>query len=193
MQTNTDMNINFKINNNELSESEIKIIKNSLGLNNSTINEALSNFAKAAFMEYVKMIKDNGLPSKVSEIQQERLFFLLMYYFKDHLPDENEISSIFQLSSIQSKSLLRNTKSRYRTKIGEYLKNTLINVLKNATQKKTDEPFEFICFSPTIIEELNTIICQKAPTLEPIQKIKGLASKYSCAIDTYIFLKEELF
>ncbi len=157
-----------------------------------SLPDALKKLTKAAFMEYLKMFKEKGLPTRADEVQQERLYFLLNHYFIDRLPSENELSSIFQLTQSQSKTLLRNTKSRYRTKISQFIKNTLSQTIESATHENEYEPYKFICTSPTIVEELNLIISQKGPTLEPIQKIKGLASKYSCAVDTYNLLKTEL-
>ena len=138
------------------------------------------------------MFKEKGLPTRADEVQQERLFFLLTHYFKNRIPSENELSSIFQLTQSQSRTLLRNTKSRYRTKISIFIKNTLRETLDSATQKDKNSPYEFICTSPSTVEELNLIVSQKGPTLEPIKKIRSLASKYSCTIDTYNLLKEEL-
>lgn len=76
------------------------------------------------------MFKEKGLPTRADEVQQERLFFLLTYYFQNKLPSEKELSPIFQLTQSQSKTLLRNTKSRYRTKISNFISNTLLETLK---------------------------------------------------------------
>lgn len=118
--------------------------------------------------------------------------FFSIIFFKNRLPSENEISSIFQLTPSQSKTLLRNTKSRYRTKINTYIKNTLLATLNIAIQPNPGGDYEFVCTSPTTVEELNSIISQKGPELQPIEKIRGLASKYTCAVDTYLLLQSEL-
>lgn len=187
------MDITITISNDELSTSDKNLIIECLGLTTTTeLNTALTKLTKAAFMEYMKMFKEKGLPTRADEVQQERLFFLLTNYFQNRLPSENELSSIFQLTQSQSKTLLRNTKSRYRTKISNYINNTLLETLNSATQENLGDPYEFVCTSPTTVEELNLIISQKGPTLEPIQKIRGLASKYSCAVDTYNLLQQEL-
>jgi hypothetical protein len=187
------VNITINIPTNELNENDKTLIKECLGLSTNTqLNEAIEKLTKAAFMEYMKMFKEKGLPTRADEVQQERLFFLLTHYFQNRLPSENELSSIFQLTQSQSKTLLRNTKSRYRTKISNFINNTLLETLNSAIQENTADTYEFICTSPTTIEELNLIISQKGPTLEPIQKIRGLASKYSCAVDTYNLLQTEL-
>ncbi|SRR5260221_11737606 len=187
------MNITITISNAELSAADKNLIKDCLGLKTNTqIDNALNKMCKTAFMEYVKMFREKGLPTRAEEVQQERLFFLLTYFFENRLPSENEISSIFQLTPAASKTLLRNTKSRYRTKISSYIKNTLRETLNAATQPEANGDYEFICTSPTTVEELNLIIGQKGPELKPIEKIKGLASKYLCAVDTYKLLQTEL-
>lgn len=186
------MDITISISDTELSAIDKLLIQDCLSLAPNQVNTSLQKLCKTAFMEYVKMFKEKGLPSRADEVQQERLFFLLNYFFENRLPSENEISSIFQLTPSQSKTLLRNTKSRYRTKINTFIKNTLLTTLNSAIQREHGDNYEFVCTSPTTVEELNSIISQKGPELQPIEKIRGLASKYTCAPDTYVLLQSEL-
>lgn len=186
------MDITITITDAELSNADKTLIQECLGLPNNLVTDALTKLSKTAFMEYVKMFKEKGLPTRADEIQQERLFFLLNYFFENRLPSENEISSIFQLTPSQSKTLLKNTKSRYRTKISTFIKNTLLERLNSANQPNPGGNYEFICTSPTTVEELNLVVSQKGPELKPIEKIKGISSKYSCAVDTYLLLQNEL-
>jgi len=187
------MDITITISDDELSLADKSLIKECLGLTtDQQLTDALIKLSKTAFMEYVKMFKEKGLPTRADEVQQERLFFLLNHYYENRIPSENEISSIFQLTPSQSKTLLRNTKSRYRTKISTYIKNTLLTTLKSAIQVSPTDPYEFVCTSPTTVEEMNLIVSQKGPTLQPIEKIRGIASKYTCAIDTFNLLIIEL-
>lgn len=187
------MDIQINLTQQQLTQDDLTLIKDCLGLTTQQELEiALSKLCKASFMEYVKMFKEKGLPTRADEVQQERLFFLLNHYFENHLPSESLISSIFQLTTSQSRTLLRNTKSRYRTKISNFIKRTLLETLDSALRANDDAPYEFICTSPSTVEELNSIVSQKGPTLEPIAKIKGLASKYTCSPDTYNLLKSEL-
>lgn len=187
------MDITVRITNEEMSELDKNLIRECLGLTTiEELNEGLTKLMKAAFLEYLKMFKEKGLPTRAEEVLQERFFFLLEHYYIDRLPSENELSSIFQLTHSQSKTLLRNTKSRYRNKISSFIKNTLVETLSSAIQENPGDPYEFVCTSPSTIEELNLIITQKGPTLEPIYKIRGLASKYSCAESTFILLQQEL-
>lgn len=188
------MEITINLSTTEFANADKILLKECLGLHsNDELTEALKKLTKTAFMEYLKMFKEKGLPTRADEVQQERLYFLLSYYYQDKLPSENELSSIFQLTPSQSKTLLRNTKSRYRTKISEFIKNTLSQTLTTATPAVDHvSPYEFVCTSASTVEELNLIVSQKGPTLEPIKKINGLANKYSCAVDTYNLLIREL-
>lgn len=183
------MEITITISENELSSLDIQLVKDSLAVDN--INLAFEKICKSAFMEYMKMFKEKGLPTRADEVQQERLFFMLNYYYVDRVPSETEISTIFQLTPSQSRSVLRNTKSRYRNKINNFIKNTLLGTLNHATMNNNGD-YDFVCTSQSIIEDLNLIVAQKGPELKSIEKIKGLANKYTCAIDTYNLLIREL-
>ena len=187
------MNISINISNAELSTNDKALIKECLGLQSAQdLNLAFTKICKTAFLEYCKMFKEKGLPTRADEVMQERLFFLLNHYYIDRLPSENEISTIFQLTPSQSKTLLRNSKSRYRTKIATSLNNSLKAIVHPAVLNNDTGKLEFVFLSSVLIEELNLIVSQKGPTLEQINKIKGKASKYECAEDTYDLLKAEL-
>jgi len=183
------MDITINIQDTELSAQDIQLIKESLDIQD--IENALSKICKSAFMEYVKMFKEKGIPSRADEVKQERLFFMLNYYYINRVPSENEISTIFQLTATQSRSLLRNTKSKYRTKINSFIKSTLLTTL-NSARRNDNGDYDFVCTSQSNIEDLNQIVAQKGPELKSIEKIKGLANKYTCAIDTYNLLIQEL-
>ena len=187
------MNITINISVAELSASDKTLIKECLSLTtNPELSDALTKICKTAFLEYCKMFKEKGIPTRADEVTQERLFFLLNHYYMDRLPSENEISTIFQLTPSQSRTLLRNTKSRYRTKIASFITNSLKAIIQSAAINSETEKYEFVCLSGVMIEELNLIISQKGPTLEQIVKIKGKSSKYECSEDTYDLLKTEL-
>jgi len=186
------MEITISLNRAELTKADIMLIQECLGLTTETqLKGAIKKLSRTAFMEYVKMFKEKGLPTRAAEVQQERLFFLLTYFYENRIPSENEISSIFQLTPSQSTTLLRNTISKNRTKINNSIKNTLLSILNSAKREESGS-YEFVCTSPTAVEEMNLIIREKGPTLHPVEKIRGIACKYSCAPDTYSLLKTEL-
>jgi hypothetical protein len=98
------MEIKIAIDGDCLSPEDRKLIQESLGIKAAEIDSALEKLAKAAFVEYVKMFKEKGLPTRADEVQQERLYFLLVHYFGNRLPSESQISSIFQLTPSQART-----------------------------------------------------------------------------------------
>jgi arsenate reductase-like glutaredoxin family protein len=185
------MQIKFDISITEFSAEDQALIKDSLGISsNAEMEIALGKISKTAFSEYCKMFKEKGIPTRADEVMQERLFFLLKYYYIDHLPNENEISTIFHLTPSQSRTLLRNTKSRYRTKIKNFISKSLEDIIRSITKNDETGRYEFICYSGSVVEELNLILSQKGPELEQIVKTKGTGSKYECDKDTFKKLKE---
>ncbi len=184
------MNINYNLTDVEISDSDKQLLKDCLSIKDTEVNDAIQKIAKTSLLEYLKMFKEKGLPTRADEVQQERLYFFLLHYYIDRLPNESEISSIFQLTHSQSSTLLRNTLSRYRTKISDFINNTLKNIVKSG--KAEDEKYQIIIYSKVILEELNLLISQKGPGLEQIKKIKDTSSKFSCPVDTYNLLKKEL-
>lgn len=182
--------VEFELESSEFSSEEIRIISECLGTKKTDITSVLVNIAKTSLMEYIKMFKEKGLPTRADEVMQERLFFLLSYYYKDRLPLESEISAIFQLTQSQSATLLRNTISRYRIKIQGYITNTLQAVIRSAKKNEETDNYEMVIKSKIILEELNRIISQQGPLLVQIAKKKGIASLYNCPEDTYNLLKK---
>lgn len=185
------MEIKYDITESELTNDDKDLIKGCFKIDDTELNNTLQKISKAAFMEYLKMIKDKGIPTRADEVMQERLYFLLIYFFENKIPSENELCSIFHLTSSQSKTLLRNIKSKYSTKIKSFIEKTQKEIVKSAKQKE-DYNWSFICQSSLVIEELNMIINQKEPRFISIKKEKGTLCAYYCDNDSYELLKKEL-
>lgn len=185
------MEFKFTLSKTLLTESEKEIIKDALGLNDADFDKKMMLLAKSAFLEYKKMLTEKGLPTRADEVMQERLYFLIVNYYGGLLPSESEVSSLFQLTQPQSKTLIKNVRSRYRTKIQSGIKNTLQNVVELA-DKYDDDSYRIVITSENILEELNLVISQKNPELKNITAVRGSAGEYSCKVDTYNLLKTEL-
>jgi len=133
------------------------------------------------------MFNEKGLPTRADEVLQERLFFLITNYYDNFLPKESEISSIFQLTHSQSKTLLKNVRSRHRTKIYQQIKYSLCNIVEWAEPEGENE-YKMIITSDNLKEELNLIIAQKGPRLKKLIAVKNSAGEYSFPTDTYNLL-----
>ena len=187
------MDITITLSTVELPNGAKNTIKDSLGLETSPqLEAALVKICKTAFMEYVRMFTENGLPTKAEDVKVDRLFFLIINYFQTRLPKESEIASIFHLTPAESKTLLSNTIAKYNQKLKDIINNTLRTTLNTPRALEGNGPQEFICTSKVVLEELISIIDNNGPDYAPIRKIKEVANRYSCEKDTYGFLMREL-
>jgi hypothetical protein len=184
------MKISFSVSEEEFNANDQTIICGGLGIQDqSELPEALQRIAKCAFLEYRKMFTERGLPTKAAEVLQDRLFYLIDSYFQDSLPTEAQISTIFQLTSSGSKTLLKNTMSRYRIHLEAQIRASIKKVL--GTKDQDGSTCRFVIQSDTLKNEINQIISRKWPTLKKFLAVQGSAGQYECPIDTYEKLKKE--
>lgn len=190
------MTITINIDENLISPEEKDKLKILFGItndeDNSKFEEHLQNITKTALVEYKRMILGIELPTRADEIKQYRLLYLIKYYFRDRIPTEAEVSSMFQLTSTQSKSLIKNVLSKFHYQIEEILKNTMKSVLRGFSSTKRNVKYTGIIQSDNIREELNRIILKENPNLKLITLVRNSAAKYEIEEDSYILLYKNL-
>lgn len=184
------MKVTFTVSDSEFSQDDKRIISNSLDASDpSELQANLQRLAKCAFLEYRKMFTERGLPTKAAEVLQDRLFFLIDSYFIDRLPTESEISTIFQLTSSGSKTLLKNTMSRYQIHLQNQIRASIKKILE--TIDTDGDSCRFVIQSETLMHEINLVINRKWPKLKKLLAVKGSAGQYECPKDTFEKLKKE--
>lgn len=182
------MRIEFELSSTDLPPDREEVIADNLGVQTDGLNAALNRVGKAAVMEYLQMLYERGVPAKADEVLQERLYHLIEHYFISHLPLESEIQSIFQVTSTKSRSLLKNTRSRYRAAIGQQIDNSVRNALSSA--KKVKEKHRLVIQSANVLDEINEVVSKLGPTLPKLTSSRGYASMYDCSTDTFNLLKK---
>lgn len=173
-----------------MNQEKKELIKKILKVDDASIQDTLNKIAKASFLEYLSMITETGMPNRADEIRQNRLLLLIQHYFGDNLPTEADISTIFQLTQSQSKTLLANTVSRFKHTLDSSLINTMKRVIESA--ENSDELYLVVINSDVVKDELNKLITQRKPTFKPITKKKGSASQFEISEDSYDLLCAEL-
>lgn len=143
----------------------------------------LTPFVLAALAEYKEMLLGSGVPSRSEEVKQFRLYCLLRHFFKNRIPTEVQVSSMFQLTDSQSRSLLRNTRSRYRQRIESQVRDTLKATIQRAQLVNTT--YEVVIYSDNVVEALNALIEQHAPGCSYLSKAAKTARTYELSQDTH--------
>ncbi|WP_333795831.1 hypothetical protein [Rheinheimera sp.] len=184
------MDITFQIDDHEFEQEQKELIKKTLKIEDGDIQGALNKIAKAALTEYLTMLVEGGMPNRADEAKQDRLLYLIQSYFAASLPTESQISTIFQLTQNQSKTLLKNTVSRFRHKLDDVLMNTMKAVVKSA--EHVNEMYLVVISSDVVKDELNMVITQNEPTYKPITKRKSSAGQFEISEDSHALLWREL-
>lgn len=186
------MEVTISLTDEDFDVGQRKLVREALGLDtDADLARAMKRLCKAAVVEYINMFVEKGMPSRADEVRQDRLYFLICHYYQNRVPPETEISSIFQLTSSQSRSLLRNTRSRYRTKIGPQVNASAKAIITRARKNTDTGHWEMLINSEVILEELNLVVGKKGPTLKPVHLKRGSAGQYEAEEDTYRLLKAE--
>lgn len=170
----------------ELNESEIKLLENIFSCKDNELNEILSSIGEASLQEYLRMILGQKVFTRGQDIKEYRLFLLIKHYFKHKIPDEQIISTLFQTTSSESKSIMKSVFAKYqyelRNSIDEYIKNVLMSI------NKKDEEKSISNIPLNIIDELNKVIGTIDGRLQPINKKRNSAQTFEIKDATYLAL-----
>ncbi|EPL6454033.1 hypothetical protein N0G65_001161 [Providencia rettgeri] len=184
------MEITFQIDDQEFEREQKELVKKTLKIEDDDIQVALNKIARASLTEYLTMLIEGGMPNRADEAKQDRLLYLIQSYFEESLPTESQISTIFQLTQSQSKTLLKNTVSRFRHKLDDVLASTMRTVIESADY--VNDMYLVVISSDVVKDELNMLITQNEPTYKPITKRKGSAGQFEISEDSHTLLCREL-
>ncbi|HPN37482.1 MAG TPA: hypothetical protein PL041_03700 [Melioribacteraceae bacterium] len=145
-------------------------------------NIKITQIAKAAFGEYLDMIVNNGMPSRLVDVQYLRISKLIKFYFGE-FPTETQLSKIMHITNSKAKTLLNNYKSIYANNVSDLLNIKIIKILESCTRIEDD--YECIINSNLILQHINEYITEKHPGLKKITKKEDTSGKYIIYEDTF--------
>jgi hypothetical protein len=187
------MNVCVELPNDILTKDDLDRLRALLGRqDDDALQPAVESLIRAGLAEYKEMLLRIGLPSRAVEISEHRLFCLIQHYFKDHLPTEGEVASMFHLTESASRSLLHSVIAKYENYLERQLKETLKAAVRKMKFDPTTDIWIVVIQSDNVLRELNRIIESQAPDLSPVSKIRGEASTYTVTPDAHKVLAEAL-
>lgn len=191
----TTFTLNFDL---ELSEEEERLLRNILGDIDpqKTFDEILSDFGKASFEEYYRMFLGQKVFTRGSDFQEYRLFLIIKRALENDIANEELVSSLFQLTASQSRSLIRSVLSKYQYELHDAIENTLIKVLQNAQEVpsssgRTSE-YTIDVRNKSIVSELNQLLGNIDGNLPQITHKRGTYSNYVVSVASYRALCNKL-
>lgn len=149
------MRISFELN---LEAAETKRLAGILGCDEDDLPTRLEPYARAALQEYITLFSGQRVFTQGADLRAYRLFLLIKEVFENEIPNEQQVSSMFQTTVGQSRSLLRSVMSRYQYELQGIVEGTLKGALSAAEQRETDNNWEVTVNNKSLAERLNEIL-----------------------------------
>jgi len=175
-----------------LSAEDQKELTKILGCPTNKLGETLSAHASAALEEYVTMFLGQKVFRRGSDQLEYRLFLLIEKAFGNKIPDEQEVSRLFQTTASESRSLIRSVMSKYQYQLKTAIDQSMKYVLKTAKQSQQGGSFTVIINSTNIVAEFNRVLADIDGKLKPVSKKRGSVSTYEIAPSSYTRLCQRL-
>ncbi len=176
------MDITTTINLTTTEEVEIAGI---LGCTTYDLNTRLNSCVGAAMNEYLAMFRGQKVFKRGSDMLEYRLLLLIETAFDGVIPDERTVSSLFQTTLTESRSLIRAVISKYQYQLRPYIERTLSGVLLDARRQDNTQNYSVVINSLNIIDELNKSLVDIDGSLSPVSKRRGSVSTYEIAPSSY--------
>ncbi len=155
---------------------------------NSSLRGKECGFVKAAIQEYMDMMSGERVFSRASDYREYRLLLMIENVFEG-MPNETVVADLFQLKRSEARTLINNVDAKYRRRIADTKKRSILGVINSINVENKASYYEFNCDSVYMIESLNEYISSGN---ELIQKIPYKRNSYKINADTLSYLKSKL-
>lgn len=152
------------------------------------LEEMLGPYAAAALEEYARMFIGQRVFTRGSDIHEYRLFLLIKQPFEGRIPDEQQVSDLFQTTANQSRSLIRSVIAKYQYELHDAINSSLRNAV--AAAEADGDDWSITVNSENIVESLNRVIGSIDGSLPQIEKKRGTVSSYVLRRSSYSRLCE---
>jgi hypothetical protein len=178
----------------DLKEDEKKLLADIFSLfddngdiDQEKLSQKLSELSKASLEEYLRMILGQKVFTRGRDIREYRMYLFIKEVFDNKIPESELVSSIFQTTSSESRSLIKSVLSKYQYELKSSLESTLKKIISDV-QIENDK-FIAVIFNENLKNELNRILSvRKKSALKQIIKEKGTIANYIIPADSYLEL-----
>jgi hypothetical protein len=175
------MQIGFDI---PLSPEDEALLVSALGCTPATLEATVANHAKAALLEHLECYLGRRVFSRGSDLLEYRLSLLVRHAFGGRIPTAAQVSDLFQTTMSTSRTLIRNTFSKYRYELSEAESLSARDVLEHVTWADAAGCYAQIT-APNLLEVLNRRLLSDNPTLREVSRVPGVVGTYLIDRDAY--------
>jgi hypothetical protein len=169
----------------DLSDDEKAKISTILGCSAAELNTCLNSYFAASIKEYLTMFRGQKVFKRGSDMLEYRLMLLIETAFNGVIPDERTVSSLFQTTVTESRSLIRSVLSKYQYQLKKNVHRTLNASLNRATQLEGSQNFTVVINNQNVVNELNKALADIDGGLPPVVRKKGSISTYEIFPSSY--------
>ncbi|KAA8728135.1 hypothetical protein [Ewingella americana] len=163
-------------------ETEVAAI---LGCNIADLNNQLNTCATASLNEYLTMFRGQKVFKRGSDMLEYRLLLLIENTFNGEIPDERTVSSLFQTTLTESRSLIKSVISKFQYQLRPHIENTLKATLQRANRQNNTQDYTVVINSQNVVNELNKTLADIDGSLTAITKKKGSVSTFEIPPSSY--------
>lgn len=165
-----------------LSQEDDDLLADLLG-DRPDLDTVLSQHARAALGEYVEVYLGRRSSSRGTDIQELRLALLVEHAFGGQIPDEATVGALLKTPPSGSRTLIRNTLSRYRHPLDAAMTGSAKAVLETVVWAR--DVVHTHRASANVVELLNQRLLALDPTQKPIGRVSGSAGTWFIDEDVY--------
>jgi len=176
----------------ELTEDDEKELAQILRCAPEGLSERLVPYGAAAVREYIEMFLGRRFFRRGSDHNEYRLLLLILGPLGKRMPDEREVSKLFQTTVTESRALIRAVMAKYQYILRQAVDDSLGAVLKSASREEEDGPYSVAIQSKHVLDELNRLLAEMDGSLPAVRKKTGCVSIYTIAESSFVRLCRHL-
>jgi hypothetical protein len=142
------------------------------------LGQHLADYACAALTEYTQMFLGKRVFRRGTDHSEYRLLLLIQGPFGGRVPDEQEVSRLFQTTATESRALIRSVISKYQYLLRDAIDASLRALVETAAQDHDGGPFTVMIRSQNMVDELNRLLAEIDGSLPPVRKKRGGVTTY---------------
>lgn len=167
-----------------LNDSEVEQLAGTLACNKEQLPATFGRFATAAAQEYARMMLGQKVFTRGRDIQEYRLFLIVRHAFDEVIPNEQQISGLFQTTASESGALVRSVMSKYQYELQNAINGTCRSVLEGVHLDSAGG-LSVVIASSNLVGKLNLELAGIDGTLPQIAKKRGTVSTYFMEKSSY--------
>lgn len=174
------MQITFDI---DIDAIDVPLLAQAIGCAELELEQRLAGHAKAALTEYLEAYLGRRAFNRGSDVLEHRLALLIQHAFGGVVPDDAGVSRLFQSTMSTSRTLLRNTLSKYRYSLAASMTASAKSLLETVVWHDPD--YHVRGASTNLIEFLNQQLAATDATLKPIIKVTDSVATFAIHPNSY--------